>query len=141
MPLSTTHSSELTHQPVVRKLPKTEEPLASKSMKKFLFQELNHWLSDLGERNLEGKYYLEWFSWLEPEAAASDNVQIFESLVRETMPSLRTRIVNDLQRKEEIDMEELLDVQRTYRLFCERFDRIKRLLLADVEIRNNYRIY
>jgi hypothetical protein len=141
MPLSTTHSSELSHQPVVRKLPKTEETLASKSMKKFLFQELNHWLSDLGERNLEGKYYLEWFSWLEPEAAASDNVQIFESLVRETMPSLRTRIVNDLQRKEEIDMEELLDVQRSYRLFCERFDRIKRLLLADVEIRNNYRIY
>lgn len=141
MPLSNTHTSELHPQSVVRKLPKTEEVLSAGALKTFLFQELKHWLSDLDERNLEGKYYLEWFSWLEPDAKGSKNVRIFEQLVQQEIPSLRKLILDYLQRKEDIDTAELLETQQRYSEFCDQFDRIKRLLLADVEIRNNFRIY
>lgn len=143
MPLSNTHSPEFQYpaQTVVRKLPKSEETLSASALKVFLFQELKHWLTDLDERNLEGKYYLEWFSWLDDDAKGSKNVRTFERLIQTEIPALRKLILEYLQRKEDIDTEELLDTQQNYREFRDQFDRIKRLLLEDVEIRNNFRIY
>lgn len=137
MPLSHTHSPEIRPQPVVRQLATPEED----SLNKFLYQELRHWLSDLNQRNIEGQYYLEWFSWLEPDAAATDNVRTFERLIKQDIPALDRMIREFLEQQEESDTDGLLSAQRNYRQFCERFDRIKRLLLADVEIRNNFRIY